>query len=70
MAGPCMSVAPTGTTKSPKVTTSTTKNPVTSGNSRRGAARCSARLGGGTATVAREGTLVAGTAGDRERKGC
>lgn len=34
IAGPCISVAPTGTMKSPTVTTTTTRKPVTSGSSR------------------------------------
>ena len=34
IAGPCMMVAPTGTTNRPSVTRTTTRNPVTSGNSR------------------------------------
>jgi hypothetical protein len=34
IAGPCMIVAPTGTTNSPSVTMTTTRKPVTSGSSR------------------------------------
>jgi hypothetical protein len=73
MAGPCMSVAPTGTTNRPNVTTRTTKNPVTSGNSRDGAGRYSARLGGGLATFTGEGlaperAIAAGAAGENRAK--
>lgn len=42
IAGPCMIVAPTGTTNRPSVTSTTTRKPVTSGSSR-GAEGASAR---------------------------